>query len=194
MSSMQLHNATRCSGLEAIVSCLRAEVRQQEGVVSCRDGCCSCACRVRCGLTAVKLSAVLLLATCCSQCPRRMCLVLHPTLHTPGDTVSVHHLCVWFKAVWLAVHVRYCLGVVANGRVPDAACRLIVFQSVTSLSIVSMKVHVTTVNVLGVHIGNHCRSCVGPVQAYQHMIDHQRCPQRFSQSAECPKRAQATLK
>ncbi|DBB08226.1 TPA: hypothetical protein ACH3X3_008405 [Trebouxia sp. C0006] len=80
-----------------------------------RDGCCSCACRVRCGLTAAKLSVALLLVTCCSQCPRRIYLVLHPTLHTPG-----------------------------------------------------------------------------PVQAYQHMIDHQRCPQKFSQSAECPKRAQAT--
>lgn len=112
------------SGLKKqIVSCLRAEMRQQEGVVSCRDGCCSCACRVRCGLTAVKLSAVLLLATCCSQCPRRMCPVLHPTLHTPGHTVSVHHDTCAFQGCTVGSACQVVLG--QGSRWQSARCSML---------------------------------------------------------------------
>ena len=109
--------------LRAIVGCVRAEMRQREGVFSCRDGCCSCACRVRCGLTAVKLSAVLLLATCCSQCPRRMCPVLHPTLHTSGHTVSVHHDTCAFQGCTVGSACQVVLG--QGGQGQSARCSML---------------------------------------------------------------------
>ena len=51
-----------------------------------------------------------------------MCVVLHPTLHTPGDTVPVHH-CMCAAQGWMVGSAHeVVLGRVVKCKVPDAAC------------------------------------------------------------------------